>query len=107
MYEQCLMLRPHMQTSSLRAGQDGGTPCMTSFRVPQIQTDVRCPSHCPCPNCTSTPEKAMKQRTARACPQPRGRPGRGTANLTHTVTASTRIFNTVKPFTMCGSGAGG
>lgn len=56
MHVRCLMLRQRMQTSSPRAGREGGTPCTTSCRVPPTPRDESCPSHCLCPSCTSTQE---------------------------------------------------
>lgn len=63
MRERCLMLRPHTQTSSLLAGRAGGTPCMTSCRVPPTLREERCPSPCLCPSCTSTQEEEVIRYT--------------------------------------------
>lgn len=51
-------------------------------------------------------QKEMTQRTVTACPQPRGRPNRGTANLTHTTASAWKLI-TAKPFTMCRPITGG
>lgn len=56
MHERCLMLRQRMQTSSPLAGREGGTPCMTSCRVPPTPRAESCPSPCLCPSCTSMQE---------------------------------------------------